>query len=73
MEYWVVDHKHIFKPEELYLESHASTIEGLSDGTLVAAWFGRKVGAAEKGSRDRGGALLESGSVRCGRPSSALL
>ena len=40
MEYWVVDHKHIFKPEELYLESHASTIECLSDGTLVAAWFG---------------------------------
>lgn len=40
MEHWVVDHKHIFKPEELYLESHASTIECLSDGTLVAAWFG---------------------------------
>ena len=40
MEYWVVDHKHIFKPEELYLESHASTIECLADGTLVAAWFG---------------------------------
>ena len=40
MEYWVVDHQHIFKPEELYLESHASTIECLQDGTLVAAWFG---------------------------------
>lgn len=40
MKYYVVAHQHIFRPEELYLECHASTLECLPDGTIVAAWFG---------------------------------
>ena len=40
MKYYIAAHQHIYPPEELYLEAHASTIESLSDGTLVAAWFG---------------------------------
>ncbi len=40
MDYQVIAQEHIFPPEELYLECHASTLAFLPEGGVAAAWFG---------------------------------
>lgn len=40
MKYQVINHQHIFESETQFRQCHASTICRLSNGTVVAAWFG---------------------------------
>ena len=48
MKYFVKRHEHIFEPEAFFPKCHASTIEILPSGDIVAAWFaGSHEGAAD--------------------------
>jgi len=47
MKYQIKCHQHIFEPEAFFPQCHASTIEHLPNGDIVAAWF---AGQHEKSS-----------------------
>lgn len=40
MEYQVIQHQHIFRPEKYFKQCHASTVCRLKSGVLVCVWFG---------------------------------